>query len=95
MLKPCNAPLYEDAMAHLSRIVRSLLVLAVVGAASSEDAVMFHGFVSQGYMLTEGNNYLGQSEGPGTLNFNEFAVNATATPIDRLRIGVQIFARSI
>jgi hypothetical protein len=82
-------------MLHHSRIASSVMLLATITAAHAEDPVTFHGFVSQGYLLTEGNNYLGQTESPGTLNFNEFAINATATPVDRLRLGVQIFARSI
>ncbi len=82
-------------MPHHSPIARFLLVLTAAGAACGEDAVAFHGFFSQGYMVTEGNNYMGQTEGQGTFNFNEFAINATAMPIDRLRLGMQIFARSI
>jgi hypothetical protein len=75
----------------------TLLLLAAATAATTADdlGLQFHGFVSQGYLLTEHDNYLGMTEGPGTLNFNEFALNATASPIDRLRIGLQIFARSV
>lgn len=82
-------------MLQHSRIVASLILMTTAAAVHAEDPVTFHGFVSQGYLLTEGNNYLGQTDDQGTLNFNEFAINATATPIDRLRLGVQIFARSI
>jgi hypothetical protein len=63
--------------------------------AADDLGLQIHGFVSQGYLVTEGNNYLGETEDGGTLNFNEFAVNVTATPINNLRIGVQIFARSV
>ncbi len=79
------------------RSAPTLLLLAAAGAAAAADdfGLQFHGFVSQGYLLSEHDNYLGQTEGPGTLNFNEFAINATASPIDRLRIGLQIFARSV
>jgi hypothetical protein len=84
-------------MPYRHRPAPTLLLLAAAAAASAVDdlGLQFHGFVSQGYLLTEHDNYLGQTEGPGTLNFNEFALSATASPIDRLRIGVQIFARSV
>jgi hypothetical protein len=89
----------EDAMSNRHRPAPTLLLLAAATTATATAAddlgLQFHGFVSQGYMLTEHDNYLGTTEGPGTLNFNEFALNATASPIDRLRIGLQIFARSV
>jgi len=83
-------------MPNRPRPAPTLLLLAAAAAATADDfGLQFHGFVSQGYLLTEHDNYLGMTEGPGTLNFNEFALSATASPIDRLRIGVQIFARSV
>ncbi len=84
-------------MPNRHRTAPTLLLLATAAAASAVDdlGLQFHGFVSQGYLLTEHDNYLGTTEGPGSLNFNEFALSATASPIDRLRIGLQIFARSV
>jgi hypothetical protein len=84
-------------MPNRHRLAPTLLLLSAAAAATAADdlGLQFHGFVSQGYLLTDHDNYLGTTESPGTLNFNEFALNATATPIDRLRIGVQIFAQSV
>ena len=85
-------------MRYVSRLL-PLSMLIGAGAqvlhAADDLGLQIHGFVSQGYLVTEGNNYLGETEDGGTLNFNEFAVNVTATPINNLRIGVQIFARSV
>src|SRR5690242_3212974 len=55
-------------------------------------AVAVHGFVSQGAFKSTGNNYLGHSK-RGSLEFTEAAVNFFTEPVDRLRIGAQLFAR--
>ena len=59
------------------------------------DDVQVHGFVSQGYIRTTENNIYGTKTTDGTFDFNELGVNFTATPIDRLRVGVQIFAQNL
>ncbi len=53
-----------------------------------------HGFASFGYLQTEGNNWLGQTEN-GTSEFWEAAANVIARPWDHVRIGAQIFARDL
>lgn len=53
-----------------------------------------HGFVSFGYLETERNNWLGPTTG-GTGEFWETAANIIARPMDRLRIGAQVFARDL
>jgi len=71
----------------------SATLLACAGSAAAADlGVQFHGFASQGYLATTGSDLQGRTTGGGTFNFNEFALNATASPADRVRIGVQIFA---
>jgi hypothetical protein len=84
-------------MSHRHQTIPPLLLMAAAAAIQGADdfGLQMHGFVSQGYLLTEGDNYLGPTTGGGTFDFNEFALNLTATPVDRLRLGVQIFARSI
>jgi hypothetical protein len=57
-----------------------------------EDMVNIHGFMSQGYMKTEKNNYIVDSE-DGTFQFNEMGINFTTLPVDRLMMGIQFFAR--
>jgi len=53
-----------------------------------------HGFVSFGYLETDRNNWLGSTTG-GTGEFWEAAANVIARPLDRLRIGAQLFARDL
>ena len=57
-------------------------------------AVEVHGFVSQGFILSSGNNYLGNSK-RGSFEFNEVGINFTKGLHDRLRVGVQFFARDL
>ena len=81
---------------------RSTLVpcLAAIGAlaatapAADTMDLQFHGFASQGYFLTRGNAlFTPESQDKGTFEFNEVGLNAMATPAERLRVGIQIFAQ--
>ncbi|HEY0710229.1 MAG TPA: hypothetical protein VGG33_25685, partial [Polyangia bacterium] len=54
----------------------------------------FHGFVSQGFLKSTGNNYLAQSK-RGSWEFAEVGINFTKTLSDRLRAGIQLFARDV
>ncbi|MBU0996076.1 MAG: hypothetical protein KJ737_26570 [Proteobacteria bacterium] len=56
--------------------------------------VDIHGFISQGYLQTDKNNYLAETE-DGTFQFNEMGINFTTDVTDRLRLGVQFFARDM
>jgi hypothetical protein len=72
-------------------------VLGLLPAAAHAEAssgVEVHGFVSQGAMLSTGNNYLARSR-RGSVEFFEAAVNLSTEVIDRLRVGVQLFARDL
>jgi hypothetical protein len=53
-----------------------------------------HGFVSQGFLMTTENNYLGHSE-RGSFEFAEVGINFTKGLTDDLRVGVQLFARDL
>jgi hypothetical protein len=53
-----------------------------------------HGFVSQGAILSTGNNYLARSK-RGSLEFAEVGINFTSQLTDRLRVGLQLFARDL
>jgi hypothetical protein len=57
-------------------------------------AVQVHAFVSQGYIKTTDNNYLAQSE-RGSFEFAEAGINVTKSIGDRLRLGIQLFARDL
>ncbi len=81
----------------MSRLTLCLPLVALLASSTAVLAVdssnlQIHGFASQGYLTTTDNNIYGRSAGGGTFELNEFALNATATPIERLRIGVQVLA---
>jgi hypothetical protein len=55
------------------------------------DEVQVHGFVSQGFLKSTANNFIGYSH-RGTLNFTEGAVNVSSQLGDTLSTGIQLFA---
>lgn len=61
---------------------------------SPAPAVDIHGFVSQGFIKSTHHNYLGKSE-RGHFEFTEVGVNVTKQISDRLRAGIQLFARDL
>lgn len=79
-------------------LIPTLAILAGTSAAQAADLdFQIHGFASQGYVETHGDAYEDGWYGrdtneAGTFEFNEFGVNVVATPIERLRIGVQLIA---
>ncbi len=78
-------------------LLASVLTLVFfLGPAYSLDAgnIEIHGFISQGYLLTDSNNYLAETE-DGTFEFNEMGINFSSDLTDLLRIGLQIFARDL
>jgi hypothetical protein len=79
-------------------------VLALLAAASPALAqelplpggrqLEVHGFASAGFILTTENNYLADSEG-GSFELAEAGINLTTQLTDRLRFGLQLFARDL
>jgi hypothetical protein len=60
----------------------------------SDPAVEIHGFVSQGAIKTSHNNYLASSK-VGSLEFSEAGLNFTKALGEKLRVGLQLFARDL
>jgi hypothetical protein len=80
-------------------LVVTLAISAAPTAARAQDiaptvSVELHGFVSQGFLLTTSNDYLADSD-QGSFEFSEAALNATVALTDRLRTGMQLFARDL
>ncbi|MGH8579085.1 MAG: hypothetical protein ACREVK_02825, partial [Gammaproteobacteria bacterium] len=48
-----------------------------------------HGFLSQGYTYTSGNDFFGNSQGAGSLDFTELGVNVLGHPWPNLLVAVQ------
>lgn len=59
-----------------------------------EESVEIHGFLSQGFLKSDRNNFYAETE-EGTFQFNEFGINFAADPTDRLRLGVQFLSRDL
>lgn len=81
---------------RVSAAVIASLATASFGteALAQTPDVEIHGFASQGFIFTTDNNYLAESE-RGSFEFSEVGVNLTAPLTDRLRTGVQLFARDL
>ena len=80
----------ESSTADLPKPVPSAQEQSIAESLNLET----HGFVSFGYLQTARNNWLGPTE-EGTSEFWEAAANVIARPMDRLRLGVQLFARDL
>ncbi len=53
-----------------------------------------HGFISQGYMRSDDNNWLTDTDS-GSFDFREVGVNVSTELTDRLHLGVQLFSRDL
>lgn len=69
-------------------------VETAVAPESDPFALEVHGFVSPGFLLSTGNNYLAQSK-RGSFEFAEAGINFTKPLTEQLRAGIQIFARDL
>ncbi len=76
-----------------------LLLLIHFGAANitfgfDRGDVDIHGFVSQGYLRSSDNNYLGNSK-DGSFEFNEIGISFSALLTDDLRFGAQLISKDL
>jgi hypothetical protein len=83
-------------------LVMTALTLAATRASAVElgsegdlASVEVHAFASQGFILSSHNNYLDNDTTHGSFQFSEVGINFTKTLVDRLRVGVQIFAEDL
>jgi hypothetical protein len=69
----------------------------LLGSASGADfgPVTLHGFVSQSFLQTSDNIYLGLESTDGTWAYTEEALNFTVNPTPKLRIGAQLVGRDL
>ena len=61
----------------------------------SQTDVQIFGFVSQGYLKTTENNFILSNSKDGSWEFSEAALTTMVSPTDKLRMGVQLFARDL
>ena len=60
-----------------------------------ERAVQVHGFVSQGMVYTNDNNWLTMNTSGGSAAFTDFGLNMSSQLTDKLRVGAQIYDRNL
>jgi hypothetical protein len=57
--------------------------------------VQVHGFVSQGFVYTNDNNWLTMNTSDGSAAFTDFGVNVSSQLTDKLRVGAQGVDRNL
>lgn len=79
-----------------TRILLLILFLALPWGAWAFDIseVSVHGFISQGYLKSQENNWLADSK-DGTTQLNEAGLTFSTDVSDNLRIGMQLLARDL
>lgn len=83
----------KNILVLLAAIFTILLLVSNVWAFDAGQ-VQIHGFLSQGFLQTDENNYLAETK-DGTFQFNEFGINFSTELTDNLRVGVQFFGRDL
>jgi len=82
-------------MPLLRMLATCALTTMVVAADPADIPVDVHGFVGFGWFRTWENTYLVADSQQGSTEMWEAAVSVTSRPMDRLRLGVQLFARDL
>lgn len=73
-----------------------LLAFALTGMAFAQSGLYINGIVSAGWIKSEGNNFLVESTNQtGNFQNMEAALSILALPSDKLRVGMQVFARDL
>ncbi|HLY61411.1 MAG TPA: hypothetical protein VKV95_11735 [Terriglobia bacterium] len=83
-------------------LIRMLVCFACTSTVWAQDFkllnqdVQVHGFASQGFVSTDGNNWLTMKSGDiGSGQFTDFGGNASVQITDKFRIGAQIYDRNL
>lgn len=92
----------SDPRRGTQRLIAALAALLAAPQARSAELALpgeipdlqLHGFISQGYLLSSGNNYFANTT-RGSFEFSEVGLNFTLPATDRLRLGMQLFSRQL
>ena len=82
---------YHKLMIGMMGLISFLIATTLPVAAQDVD---IHGFISQGFLQTDKNNYLAETQN-GSFQFNEMGINFTTYVADDLKVGCQFFARDL
>jgi hypothetical protein len=58
-------------------------------------SISMHGFFSQGYMKSDGNNFITAQTGDGTFAMTDGALNIATNLRDNFHIGAQVYSRNV
>lgn len=92
------------AAGHMHRRIAGLVFLCVCICSGSlraqefklfDRTVQVHGFVSQGFVYTDQNNWLTMNTSQGSAAFTDFGLNMSAPVTDKLRIGAQVYDQNL
>lgn len=83
-----------------SNLIIFLFIIALSNNANAIELdqtgkIDIHGFLSQGYMQSNHNNFYSITNGHGSSQFNEIGIDFSTDVSDRLRMGVQILSRDL
>lgn len=71
-----------------------ICVLIAGNLPINAEEVDIHGFISQGYLMSDQNNYLAETD-DGTFQFNEMGINFTTFVKSDLKMGCQFFSKDL
>jgi len=82
-------------------IIATVLVMATfclfssITVAMEVEGVNIHGFVSQGFLMSDQYNYLTENSKDGSFAYNEAGINFSKSLTDKLLFGIQLFSRDL
>jgi len=84
----------------MKKLILILLIAtfaAWVGPAAAYESggVDIHGFISQGFLVSDEYNYLAHNSTDGSFEYNEMGINFSKQLTDKLRVGMQLFSRDL
>ncbi len=80
----------------ISAVVLAGSCLFISPALSAElGGVDIHGFISQGFIMSDTYNYLTHNSKDGSFEYNEVGINFGKELTDQLRVGIQLFSRDV
>ncbi len=69
-------------------------IFSTLFSAVAVDLVDMHGFISQGFLKSTGNNIFGMSK-DGSFKFNEMGLTLSSNPTENLHLGIQLIYRDL
>ena len=95
ILNKQHSTLNYAMMYRLAFVAFWLIIVIQEVVAQDVKGIRVHGFLSQGYLKSTGNNdVFGNSSGSGSFDFRELGVNASYRPLPNLQFSGQLLSRS-